>query len=62
MIESESKCQISKVSFKNLTAVLVNVAEGQGQPFNLEYSQVYQVLHIISLFHIQSKVAKSLED
>lgn len=58
----ENKCQGSKVSFKNLTAALINAAEGPGQSFCSVILQVYQVLPIVSFLHIQTKVAKPLEE
>lgn len=33
-METESKCQVSNVSFKNLTAAFGNAAEGQGHSFS----------------------------
>lgn len=33
-MERESKCQVSNVSFKNLTAAFGNTAEGQGHSFS----------------------------
>lgn len=33
-METESKCQVSNVSFKNLTAAFANAAEGQGHSFS----------------------------
>lgn len=61
-VERESKCQVSKVSFKNLTAAFVNAAEGQGQPYSPGIMTRASSFTCSSLLHVQTKVAKPLED